>query len=73
MNTETDAIRSTLAHRVAELTAQNKVLVDALEKIVNAPIIYDGGGDEKTILNCEHDGIAPLAALARAALKQERS
>ena len=31
MNTETDAIRSTLAHRVAELTEQNKVLVDALE------------------------------------------
>ena len=36
MNTETDAIRSTLAHRVAELTEQNKVIVAALESCVTA-------------------------------------
>ena len=60
MNTETDAIRSTLAHRVAELTEQNKAFIAVLEPLARSACLDQRVGNKCFCFACE----------ARAALKK---
>ena len=54
------------------LKALNAELVDALEALLHSRIIYDGGGDEKSIDDAGQDRTEPLAIQARAALAKAR-
>ena len=69
------ALMATAPDLLAErdrLKAANAELVDALEALLHARIIYDGGGDEKSIDDAGQSTTEPLAIQARAAIAKAR-